>query len=151
VNELLKKTFTPEFIRFLIVGVISAGIEYSLWFLFKLKMDYKLANIPAFVLTNIVTFILSNRYVFNTTGRGNKKYELTLFILFLGGALVVNSAVLSLCVEIIHIDAAISKVIAIGVTVVWNFVTRKHIVFRNREVAPQSSSSPTDRTDRGEF
>jgi putative flippase GtrA len=149
VSELFKKTFTPEFIRFLIVGVISAGIEYSLWFLFKMKMDYKIANVPAFVLTNIVTFILSNRYVFNNTaGRGNKRHELTLFILFLGGALLVNSAVLSLCVEILHLDASISKVIAIGVTVVWNFVTRKHIVFRNREVAPQSSRAPTDRANR---
>jgi putative flippase GtrA len=141
VNELFKKTFTPEFLRFLVVGILSAGIEYLLWFLFKMKMDYKLANVPAFVLTNIVTFILSNRYVFNTAGRGNKKYELTLFIVFLGGALIVNSAVLSLCVEILHLDAGLSKVIAIGVTVVWNFITRKHIVFRNREVAPERSAA----------
>lgn len=138
-NELIKKTFTPEFIRFLVVGVISAGIEYALLFLFAMKMDYKVANIPAFILTNVVTFILSNRYVFTSTTRGNKRYELTLFVICLGGALAVNSAVLFLMKEVIVMDLSFAKAIAIAVTVIWNFVTRKHIVFRNREVAAEAA------------
>lgn len=144
-NELIKKTFTPEFIRFLIVGVISAGIEYALLFLFAMQMDYKVANIPAFILTNVITFILSNRYVFTSTARGNKRYELTLFIICLGGALAVNSAVLFLMKEVIVMDLSYAKAIAIGVTVIWNFITRKHIVFRNREVAPETA--PADREE----
>jgi len=150
VNELFKKTFTPEFIRFLIVGVISAGIEYALLFLFVMQMDYKIANVFAFILTNIVTFILSNRYVFNTAARGsNRRYELTLFIVCLGGALAVNSGVLFLMKEVIVMDLSIAKAIAIAVTVIWNFVTRKHIVFRNREVATEASAS-SDSTELGE-
>lgn len=136
--KLFKKTITPEFQRFLVVGVISAIIEYALLFLFKIQMDYKIANIFAIVLTNIVTFYLSNRYVFNT-GTGNKRVELTLFILCLCGALLVNQTVLSMLVDFGGMDIKIAKAIAIGVTVIWNFITRKHIVFRNREVTAEQS------------
>lgn len=146
-NELIKKTFTPEFIRFLIVGVISAGIEYALLFLFAMKMDYKVANIPAFILTNVITFILSNRYVFTSTTRGNKRYELTLFVICLGGALAVNSAVLFLMKEVIVMDLSFAKAIAIAVTVIWNFVTRKHIVFRNREVAAEAAPASREESE----
>ena len=146
-NELIKKTFTPEFIRFLIVGVISAGIEYALLFLFAMKMDYKVANIPAFILTNVITFILSNRYVFTSTTRGNKRYELTLFVICLGGALAVNSAVLFLMKEVIVMDLSFAKAIAIAVTVIWNFVTRKHIVFRNREVAAEPAPATREESE----
>ena len=146
-NELIKKAFTPEFIRFLIVGVISAGIEYALLFLFAMKMDYKVANIPAFILTNVITFILSNRYVFTSTTRGNKRYELTLFVICLGGALAVNSAVLFLMKEVIVMDLSFAKAIAIAVTVIWNFVTRKHIVFRNREVAAEAAPASREESE----
>ena len=144
---MIKKTFTPEFIRFLIVGVISAGIEYALLFLFAMKMDYKVANIPAFILTNVITFILSNRYVFTSTTRGNKRYELTLFVICLGGALAVNSAVLFLMKEVIVMDLSFAKAIAIAVTVIWNFVTRKHIVFRNREVAAEAAPASREESE----
>jgi putative flippase GtrA len=141
VIKLMKKTITPEFLKFLVVGVISAIIEYSLLFLFKTQMDYKIANVFAFGLTNIVTFYLSNRYVFNNVTRTNKHRELTLFVICLCGALLVNSTVLSVLVEFGNMDIKIAKALAIAVTVIWNFVTRKHIVFRNREVAPERSTT----------
>lgn len=137
--KLFKKTITPEFQRFLLVGVISAGIEYALLFLFNLQMNYKIANVFAFVLTNIVTFYLSNRFVFNSGNGGNKRIELTLFILCLCGALLVNQTVLSVLVDFGGMDMKYAKAIAIGVTVIWNFVTRKHIVFKNREVIAKQS------------
>jgi len=139
VKEFIKKTFTAEFIRFLIVGVLSALIEYTLFFLFKAEIDYLIANVVAFALTNVVTFILSRRYVF--TSKNNKYYEATLFIVCLLGALIVNQMVLWALVEFATLDKGIAKALAIAVTVVWNFFTRKHFVFRNREVAPESSST----------
>lgn len=139
VKEFIKKTFTAEFIRFLIVGVVSAFIEYTLFFVLKEEINYLIANVVAFALTNIVTFILSRRYVFSS--RNNKYYEATLFVICLLGALIVNQIVLWSLVELAALDKGIAKALAIAVTVVWNFFTRKHFVFRNREVAPERSSS----------
>jgi putative flippase GtrA len=141
VKEFLKKTFTAEFIRFLIVGVLSAFIEYTLFFLFKAEINYLIANVLAFGLTNVVTFILSRRYVFGSSKNNNKYYEATLFVICLVGALIVNQIVLWALVEFGAIEQGIAKAVAIAVTVVWNFFTRKHFVFRNREVAAERSST----------
>lgn len=138
-KEFIKKTFTAEFIRFLIVGVLSAFIEYTLFYVLQEEINYLIANTVAFTLTNIVTFILSRRYVF--VSRNNRYYEATLFAICLFGAYIVNQVVLWSLVELATLDKGIAKAIAIAVTVVWNFFTRKHFVFRNREVAPERSST----------
>lgn len=132
-----QKFFTTEFLRFLVVGVISAAIEFSLLFLLKRYIDYRAANILAFIITNIFTFALTRRYVFASSG--NKREEQKLFVICLIGALAVNHFVFWSLVEFATIDMRIAKVIAIGVTVIWNFLTRKHIVFRCREVSTEPS------------
>ena len=136
-KAVLNKFLSFEILRFIIVGVISAGIEFSLLFLFKLYIDYRVANVLAFILTNIFTFALTKRYVFTSTG--NKAEEQKLFILCLAGALVVNHVVLWSLVEYLSLDMRLAKMIAISTTVIWNFITRKHIVFRNRNVEPETS------------
>jgi putative flippase GtrA len=56
------------------------------------------------------------------------------------GGLVVNQIVLWALVEFTAADYRIAKVIAIAITVIWNFFTRKHLVFRNRVVAEQPAT-----------
>ena len=139
-RSVLNKFLTAEFLRFMVVGVISAGIEFSLLFLFKQYVDYKIANILAFVVTNVITFSLTRRYVF--TSSGNRAEEQKLFVICLGGALLVNHMVLWSLVEYVSLDMRLAKIIAIGVTVIWNFLTRKNIVFRNRETTVVPEPSP---------
>ncbi|HEY3406097.1 MAG TPA: GtrA family protein [Ohtaekwangia sp.] len=139
--ENLNRLLKAEFARFVVVGGISAVLEYSLYFVFKTVVDYLIANILAFALTNIVTYILSKRYVFNSNNE-NKVQMATLFAICLMGALLVNQIVLWALVEFVTVDDKIAKAIAIAVTVIWNFFTRKHFVFKNRAVATQEA--PTD-------
>lgn len=141
----LQRLLKAEFAKFVVVGGISAILEYSLYFLFKTAVDYLIANVLAFALTNIVTFILSRRYVFGSSNN-NRVAELALFVLCLGGALLVNQIVLWTSVEFMSVDDKIAKALAIAITVIWNFFTRKHIVFKNREVVTQTASTdyPSD-------
>jgi putative flippase GtrA len=141
--ENILKLLKAEFTKFVFVGGISAIIEFSLLILFveKLAIDYLFGNVFAFALTNIVTYILTKRFVFNGTQSANKAQEAGLFFLCLLGGLVVNQIVLWAVVEFTLIDYRIAKVIAIAITVIWNFFTRKHLVFRNRAVVTQQSST----------
>jgi putative flippase GtrA len=141
--ENILKLLKAEFTKFVFVGGISAIIEFSLLILFveKLAIDYLFGNVFAFALTNIVTYILTKRFVFNGTQSANKAQEAGLFFLCLLGGLVVNQIVLWAVVEFTSIDYRIAKVIAIAITVIWNFFTRKHLVFRNRAVVTQQSST----------
>lgn len=139
-KSVLGKFFSAEFLRFIVVGIISAGVEFSLLFLFKQYIDYRIANVLAFVVTNVLTFSLTRRYVF--TSSGNRAEEQRLFVICLAGALLVNHMVLWSLVEYVSLDMRLAKVIAIGVTVIWNFLTRKNIVFRNRVTETVPAPSP---------
>lgn len=130
-RSLYRKVISGKFIRFVIVGGISALIEYSLYFIFKNWMDYLVANFLAFGFTNILTFILSRKYVFTSNG-ARKTEEAALYVVFLTGAYAVNHVVLWGLVEFGTVDDRIAKAVAMAVAVIWNFFTRKHIVFRHR-------------------
>jgi putative flippase GtrA len=142
IKKLIKKFFTPEIIKFIVVGGLSAIIEFTVLIIFveTIDIDYRVGNILAFGLTNILTFMLSKRYVF-ASSNSNKAQEATLYTLCLLVGLAVNQAVLWALVEMISIDYRIAKVIAILVTVVWNYFSRKHFVFKQREVQTQESTT----------
>lgn len=138
-RTLYTKFISGPFFRFVIVGGISALIEYALYFLFKPTFGYLAGNVVAFGTTNIITYILTRRYVFESTNR-NKAQEASLYFLCLIGSLLTNQAVLWALVEFGDVDDRIAKVVAIAVTVIWNYFTRKHIVFKNREAVTENSS-----------
>ena len=127
INSLLAK----QVVRFILVGGTSAVLEFSLLVVLVevLKMGYLPGNILAFSLTNIITYLLSRYFVFSPTDR-KKGHEVILFIVFLSGGLLINQSVLWSVVEFVGIDYRISKVVAILVTIFWNFFTRKYIVFK---------------------
>lgn len=132
----LRKIVTPELIKFVLVGGFSAILEFSLLILLveKVHIEYLISNIVAFAITNIFTYILTKLYVFNSSNN-SRTYETLLFTLCLLGGLLVNQVVLWALVEFTPLDYRIAKVVAILVTVVWNFFTRKHLVFKDRTVA----------------
>ena len=140
-KALIQRFCTGELFRFIVVGGLSAAIEYSLYFLFKPLFGYMTGNVVAFACTNVVTYILTRRYVFGSTNE-NKTQEAFLFFLCLCGALIANSIALWALVELAGTDDRIAKIIAIAVAVVWNFFTRKHVVFKNREVAAEAATPP---------
>jgi putative flippase GtrA len=102
-------------------------------------MGYLPGNVLAFSLTNIITYLLSRHFVFSPTDR-KKRHEAALFIAFLCGGLAINQTVLWAVVEFVGIDYKLSKIVAILVTIVWNFFTRKYIVFKPNQTEVESES-----------
>lgn len=133
------KRFAPvtsvyQFGRFLIVGITSALIEIGILVVLveRLQISYLHANVIAFVITNLLNYLLSRLWVF--TSDSNKVWsEFFAFILFVSVGLGINQLFLWFFVEYAGWDYKISKVMAIGLTVVWNFLTRKHLVFKNKQ------------------
>ena len=140
IQTVFNKLISPEFLKFAIVGGVSALIEYSLYLAFKLWMDYLVANIVAFAFTNIVTYILSKIYVFGSSS-ANKVMEAALFFLCLLGALLISQFTLWVLVDYAGMDDRIAKGIAMSIAIVWNFFSRKYIVFKHANGLPDQSST----------
>jgi putative flippase GtrA len=141
IQAVFRKLISPEFLKFATVGGISALIEFAIFnWLFKFGMDYLIANVVAFAITNIVTYILSRIYVFGSS-TGNKVMEAVLFFLCLLGALAISQFVLWVLVDYANMDELFAKGIAMAIAIVWNFFSRKYIVFKHSNGLPEQSST----------
>ncbi len=141
IQAVFRKLISPEFLKFATVGGISALIEFALFnWLFKSGIAYLIANVVAFAITNIVTYILSRIYVFGASS-GNKVMEAVLFFLCLLGALLISQFVLWVLVDHADMDELFAKGIAMAIAIVWNFFSRKYIVFKHaNELSEQAST-----------
>lgn len=122
--------FQGSFVRYLIVGITSAALEMFLLIMFveRFALSYLVANVFAFLITCIINYYLSRKWVFERTGE-RKRVEFMLFMFFVTCGLLISQFVMWVCVGQWQIDYRISKVIATGFVVIWNFFTRKHVVF----------------------
>jgi putative flippase GtrA len=120
-------------VKYVIVGSCSAALEVSLLIaaVEYLHIQYLIANVFAFIITNVLNYAASRLWVFERSG-ARKRVELPVFAFFLGIGLAINQAALWFLVQKLFLDYRIAKVLSIGFVVIWNFFTRKHIVFKKK-------------------
>ena len=120
-NKLLK-----QIIRFLFVGgtafLIDAGILIILSN--KIGINYLIANTISFTVSVIYNYILSMKFVFDVKNAKSKSAFIQFVILSVIG-LLINEGIMHVCVEIITLSLFISKIIATGIVMIYNFVSRK--------------------------
>lgn len=120
------KKLIMQLIRFGIVGVIAAIIDFSVLILLKevIHLDVLLSSALAFFASVIVNYILSMLYVF----KGSKDSRVKEFILFVAlstGGLMLNQFIMWSGTKIFCVYYLLVKVFACVFVTVYNFVTRK--------------------------
>ncbi len=129
-----------QIIKFGVVGFfcffIDFGITTGLTNL--LGVHYLVSKFLGFVISAIVNYILSIRFVFHPHKNMDKKKEFTVFLILSAIGLGINEIVMYGCVDGIYqrnkaLQAlltgeqmiVVSTVIATGVVMVYNFISRK--------------------------
>ena len=126
IKKLLNNKLIQQIIKFGIVGGLAFLIDYGIYALLTevFSVYYILASIISFTLSVIFNYILSIKWVFDVNKKQGIKEFITFIILSVIG-LIINSIILYLTVELIHIHKLIAKIIATAVVMVYNFITRK--------------------------
>ena len=121
-TDLLKQV-----IKFGIVGVISTLLDYGLMVLFTevFSVHYLLSSTLSYAISLVFNYLASMKYVFHSKEGMSRAKEFILFTVLCLMGMGLNQLVLWLIVERLGIDYRISKILATGVVMVWNFVTRK--------------------------
>jgi len=124
------------FLRYIIVGGLSAVAEISLLVTLVeyFFLNPLIANIVSFCVISSLNYLLSRLWVFERTG-SKKRIEFPIFLFFLTCGLLINQAVFWLLTDKFFVDYRISKAVSISSIVVWNFLTRKYIVFKSTDKA----------------
>jgi putative flippase GtrA len=127
---LVKDLSRSQVIRFLVVGFICFLVEFIsfniLTDLFHVK--YTQANLPAMGMATLCAYFLSSKVVFEP-GRFNPKLTFILFMAFTLAGIAFNQFLLWFMVEHLEWSIKLSKIFAVALVAVFNFFTKKHLVF----------------------
>jgi putative flippase GtrA len=117
--------------RYFVVGGVAACVDIGLFMAFArgMGLPYLPVSVASFVLATLVNYLLSIRFVFVSGQRFRRRWETALVFAVSAMGLVINSAILWLCVERAHATLLLAKLVATGTVFFWNYLARRFFVF----------------------
>lgn len=130
--SVVKKAHKSQIVRFVVVGGFCAGVEFMLFAILVhfYQADYLYANMISLLVAVTLNYILSRKHVFKK-GKHSGKVEFSAFLLFSAVGVALNQYLVWGFVEQVEINVNIGKALAIGLVAAFNYLTKKHIVFRS--------------------
>jgi putative flippase GtrA len=118
-------------LRYLLVSVIALAVDYGvLVSLTELaRVHYLYSATISFALGLVTNYALSVRWVFKDRRWNNRAGEFAVFALIGVGGLGLTVALMWLLTDGLGLRYYLSKLVTVGVVVVWNFGLRLAVVF----------------------
>lgn len=130
-------------VSFLLIGVINTLVDISIYTLL-VQLNILLMFYANFISTTAgigCSFYLNRRFTFQQTNKAGKKSFITFFAITAFGLWVLQPIVIFLVDGVLAgrnwsipdiLLTLLPKLVATGITLVWNFVLYDRIVFRNK-------------------
>lgn len=133
--------------RFSIVGVLNTLVDLGVFLLLVkvFSMPVVPANLLAFGVSLANSYLLNRFWTFHDSGTPHSVGNIARFLAFNSTGALLATAALSALVTL-GVPVLVAKLLSIGVSMTWNYLTMRHFVFR----PPDSGrpESPTDRASR---
>lgn len=130
--SIVRKVQKSQVVRFIAVGAGCAAVEFLLFTLLVdfYSINYLAANLISLLVAVVLNYLISRKAVFES-GKHAANVEFMIFLLFTSIGVGLNQFLVWYFVEQMVLDVRLGKVFAIGIVAVFNFLTKKHIVFKN--------------------
>ena len=127
INKIKDNKLLLQIFKFVIVGGIATIIDFIVLVFLKeiIGLNEIVANTISFTVSVIYNYIASVKWVFDVDKDKNKSKQFITFITFSIIGLLLNNLILWICIDKLSIYYLIGKVIATGLVMVFNFITRK--------------------------
>lgn len=131
-----------KLIRYLISGGTAALVNWGTLFLLVHTgtMHYLYASVLAFIISIGASFGMQKFWTFRDNIVHDIHTQFTRYLVVILFSLVLNTALVYLLVETVHVWYLTSQVIATVIIAITNFFCYKHFVFRARTVAMNPNS-----------
>lgn len=122
----MSRQLIQQILSFGIVGVVAFLIDYGIMNILYTKLGCTLliANTSGFIISTIINYILSKKHVFDM--KTSNAFIKFVVLSVLG--LMINNMTMILCIDCMTFGTLVSKVLATGVCMIWNFVTKKALL-----------------------
>jgi len=120
-----------KFLKFCVVGFSGMIIDFSTtWFLKeKVRINKYIANSSGFILAATSNYIWNRVWTFHSENRYVVTEYFSFILISLAG-LAINNFIIFLLNDKLRLNFYLSKLIAVGVVTVWNFLMNFIITFR---------------------
>ena len=127
IDKIKNNKLLMQILKFVIVGGIATIIDFGVLVLLKEVFGMKpvIANVISFTVSVIYNYIASVKWVFDVNKNQDKKTQFVVFVILSVIGLGINTLIIWLCDDVLGIYYLIGKVLATGIVMVFNFVTRK--------------------------
>lgn len=137
-NRFPRKSLLGQFLRYLVTGGLAFVIDFGLFALclYVFGWHYLLANLVGLLAGLVFNYALSILWVFSACKRTFEKKkvaEFTLFALVGLAGVGINQLLMYLMVDGLGLDEMLSKIIAAVLVLMWNFGTRKFMLFKKKK------------------
>ena len=118
--------------RFIIAGGSTASLDFILYWFFVqvIGWHYILAVTISFVVASTVNYYLSIIWVFFNGKYKSLMSEYLIFLFFTALGLLLNYIILYAGIELLKINNLYARILSIIIVTIFNFVTKKFIVFK---------------------
>lgn len=123
-----------QIIKFGFVGGSAFLIDAGILFLLTdfLNIHYLISGTISFSVSVIYNYILSIFWVFDTNKSNNKPQEFIVFMVLSVIGFGINQLFMYIFVDLLTVYYMISKIITTVIVMVYNFITRKLFLERNK-------------------
>lgn len=129
------KKLVGQFSRYLITGGLAFIVDFGLFalFLYAFKWHYLLANLVALLGGLTLNYLISIFWVFVSCHRvvQSRGAEFLVFAVIGFAGVGFNQLIMYLLVGQGNVHEMLSKAIAAGIVLLWNFGARKFFLFRS--------------------
>lgn len=124
------KKLLRQMLKFLVVGGSAFFIDYGIMILLteKFQVHYLFSSGISFSVSVIYNYIFSILWVFDVGKKRKKGKEFIAFIILSVIGLGLNQILMWILVDFIELFYMLAKIIATGIVMVYNFVTRKRFL-----------------------
>jgi putative flippase GtrA len=124
-------TLFHESWKYFLVSAVSLAVDLALYgaLVKMLGVNYLAANVVSVSAGLVVNYALSVTLVFKQRRLKSRRAEFVGFVLIGVAGLAVNEAFVALFVGIVHLGPLLGKVAAAGLSFVFNFVSRRVLLF----------------------
>jgi len=129
-SEWFKRTHN-QFIKFVIVGILSTIINYACFYIFLefLSVYYLVASSIGFISGVFIGYKLNKSWTFSVKESFSKRDVAKYYVVYII-SLILSLIFLKITVDFIGINSKIANIIAIGITTCTNFIGTKFLVFK---------------------
>lgn len=128
-----KKKDIFELFSYVVVGGLTTLVNFVVYFFCThIQIHYLIANVIAWIFAVLFAYVANRKYVFKSEAN-DKKEEFIQFVGLRAITLLVESALLFVCIQLLAMNENIAKILVSVVTVIGNYVFCKFMIFKPKE------------------